>query len=102
MQTKLNPYLGFQDNARQAMEFYQTVFGGKLMMSTFKEFNASQDSSQDNKIMHAMLEADNGMTFMASDTPDCMECDISPCLKGRGFQSSRTGFPASLGVARSS
>ncbi len=73
MQTKLNPYLGFKDNARQAMEFYQTVFGGKLMMSTFKEFNASQDSSQDNKIMHAMLEADNGMTFMASDTPDCME-----------------------------
>ena len=73
MQTKLNPYLSFKDNARQAMEFYQTVFGGKLMMSTFKEFNASQDSSQDNKIMHAMLEADNGMTFMASDTPDCME-----------------------------
>jgi PhnB protein len=73
MQTKLNPYLSFQDNARQAMEFYQTVFGGKLMMSTFKEFNVSQDASQDNKIMHAMLEADNGMTFMASDTPDCME-----------------------------
>ncbi len=73
MQTKLNPYLGFQDNARQAMEFYQTVFGGKLMMSTFKEFNASQDPSQDNKIMHAMLEADNGMTLMASDTPCCME-----------------------------
>jgi PhnB protein len=73
MQTKLNPYLGFQDNARQAMEFYQTVFGGKLMMSTFKEFNASQDPSQDNKIMHAMLEADNGMTLMASDMPCCME-----------------------------
>jgi PhnB protein len=73
MQTKLNPYLGFKDNARQAMEFYQTVFGGKLMISTFKAFNVSQDPSQDNKIMHAMLEADNGMTLMASDTPDCME-----------------------------
>jgi PhnB protein len=73
MQTKLNPYLSFKDNAREAMEFYQTVFGGKLAMSTFKEYNASQDPSEDNKIMHAMLETDNGITFMASDTPDRME-----------------------------
>jgi len=73
MQTKLNPYLSFKDNAREAMEFYKTVFGGKLVMSTFKEYNASQDPSEDNKIMHAVLEADNGITFMASDTPDRME-----------------------------
>ncbi len=73
MQTKLNPYLSFKDNARQAMQFYQTVFGGKLTMSTFKEFNASQDSSEDNKIMHATLEVDNCITFMASDTPNPME-----------------------------
>src|ERR671922_2815958 len=73
MQTKLNPYLSFKDNARQAMEFYQTVFGGKLAMSTFKEYNASQDPSEDNKVMHSVLEADNGITFMASDTPNRME-----------------------------
>ncbi len=36
-------------------------------MSTFKDYNASQDPSEDNKIMHALLEADNGITFMASD-----------------------------------
>lgn len=73
MQSKLNPYLSFRDNARQAMEFYQTVFGGKLTMNTFKEFQASQDPSEDNKIMHAMLEAENGITFMAADTPNGME-----------------------------
>ena len=73
MQTKLNPYLSFKDNAREAMEFYKTVFGGNLTMSTFKEYHASQDPGEDNKIMHAVLEADNGITFMASDTPDHME-----------------------------
>ena len=73
MQTKLNPYLSFKDNAREAMEFYQTVFGGKLAVSTFKEFHASQDPSEDNLVMHSVLEADNGITFMASDTPDSME-----------------------------
>src|SRR5947209_5618730 len=73
MQTQLNPYLSFKDNAREAMEFYQTVFGGKLAMSTFKEYHASQDPSEDNKIMHSVLEADNGITFMASDTPNQMQ-----------------------------
>ena len=37
MQSNLNPYLNFRDNAREAMEFYKTVFGGKLEMQTFKE-----------------------------------------------------------------
>ena len=73
MDTKLNPYLSFKNNARQAMEFYKTVFGGKLVLSTFKEYHASQDPSEDNKIMHAELKADNGITFMAADTPNSME-----------------------------
>jgi len=73
MQSKLNPYLSFRDNARQAMEFYKTVFGGKLTMNTFGEFHASEDPSEENKIMHAMLEAENGITFMAADTPNGME-----------------------------
>jgi PhnB protein len=73
MPTQLNPYLSFKDNAREAMEFYRTVFGGKLQSNTFKELNASQDPSEDNLIMHSVLEADNGITFMASDTPSRME-----------------------------
>jgi PhnB protein len=73
MPTALNPYLNFKDNAREAMEFYKTVFGGKLTLSTFKEFHASQDPAEDNKVMHSVLEADNGITFMAADTPNSME-----------------------------
>lgn len=73
MQSHLNPYLSFKDNARDAMEFYKTVFGGKLQLHTFSEYHASQDASEDNKIMHSMLEADNGITFMAADTPNRME-----------------------------
>ncbi|MGH2495755.1 MAG: VOC family protein [Ktedonobacteraceae bacterium] len=73
MQSKLNPYLSFRDNTREAMEFYRTVFGGKLQLNTFKENHASQDPAEDNMIMHSVLEADNGITFMASDTPSRME-----------------------------
>ncbi|HLE14018.1 MAG TPA: VOC family protein [Anaerolineales bacterium] len=86
MQSKLNPYLSFKDTARQAMEFYQSVFGGKLAMNTFKEFQASDDPSEDEKIMHAILEAENGITLMAADTPNRMEyrdgTNISISLSG--------------------
>ncbi len=73
MQTTLDAYLNFKNNARQAMEFYNSVFGGKLTMSTFKDYHASQDPSEDNLIMHAELNAGNSLTFMASDTPKRME-----------------------------
>ena len=49
MQSRLNPYLSFKDNARQAMEFYKSVFGGKLTMSTFKDYGMSQDPAEANK-----------------------------------------------------
>lgn len=73
METRLDPYLSFKDNARQAMEFYKSVFGGKLTISTFKEYHASQDPSEDDKVMHATLESGNGILFYASDTPNRME-----------------------------
>lgn len=68
MQTKLTPYLNFRDNTREAMEFYRAVFGGRLELSTLKDYQVSPGPDEDHKIMHAMLEAENGITFMASDT----------------------------------
>jgi PhnB protein len=73
MQTKLNPYINIKNRTREAMSFYHSVFGGKLTTSTFKEFHASADPSEDDLIMHSMLETENGMTLMASDTPNRME-----------------------------
>jgi PhnB protein len=86
MQARLNPYLNFRDNAREAMQFYQSVFGGKLDLSTFKEFQASEDPSEDNKIMHSVLETDNGMVLMAADTPNRMEYTV-----GSNFSLSLSG-----------
>ncbi|HEX3213892.1 MAG TPA: VOC family protein [Actinomycetota bacterium] len=72
MASRLNPYIGFGDNARQAMEFYKDVFGGELTMNTFGEFGAPGTPEAD-KIMHAQLETGAGFTLMASDTPPGME-----------------------------
>jgi PhnB protein len=68
MASRLNPYVNFNGNARQAMEFYKEVFGGGLTVNTFGEFGAP-DSPDAEKIMHGMLETDNEFTLMGADTP---------------------------------
>lgn len=75
MDTKLNPYISFDGNARQAMEFYKTVFGGELKMSTFKEYNLAQNPGDSEKIMHSVLEIGPDFTIMGADTPTGMEYD---------------------------
>ena len=71
MTSRLNPYISFADNARQAMEFYRDVFGGDLTANTFGEYGAAEGADAD-KIMHAQLETPAGYTLMASDTPPGM------------------------------
>jgi PhnB protein len=70
--SRLNPYISFGDNARQAMEFYKDVFGGTLSLNTFGEYG-DKDAPEADKIMHGMLETDSGFTLMAADTPPGME-----------------------------
>jgi PhnB protein len=71
MSAKLNPYITFAGNAREAMEFYQSALGGELAVNTFGEYG---DAGPDgDKIMHANLETPDGFTLMASDTPPGME-----------------------------
>jgi PhnB protein len=73
MPTTLNPYLSFRDDAREAMNFYQSVFGGELTLSTFGEFQASEDPAEAEKIMHGMLTTPQGLVLMGADTPNSME-----------------------------
>jgi PhnB protein len=65
MTVNVNPYLTFDGNCREAMEFYRTVLGGELTITTFGEFGA--DAANADKVMHAMLTGGKG-TLMASDT----------------------------------
>ena len=97
--TRLNPYLSFRDTAKQAMEFYQSVFGGELNTSTFGEFHASEDPAEQDKIMHAMLEAPNGLVLMASDTPNSM--DLTPGRQPLGLAQRRRRGASCAGTGTS-
>ena len=72
MASVLNPYLNFNGNARQALEFYNGVFGGNLNLSTYADFGG-KDAPNADKIMHGQLETQAGYTLMGADTPPGME-----------------------------
>ena len=70
----LNPYLSFRGNAREAMEFYKSVFGGDLTLSTFSEFQMPGIGADEaDKIMHGQLTTPAGFTLMGADTPASMQ-----------------------------
>ncbi|MYR46340.1 VOC family protein [Streptomyces sp. SID5910] len=85
MAARLNPYLSFDGDARQAMEFYEQVFGGTLALKTFGEFGDA-DAPEADKIMHGMLETPSGFTLMGADTPPGM-----PYNPGNTFAVSLSG-----------
>jgi len=72
MASRLNPYISFDGNAREAMEYYKQVLGGTLVLNTFGELGSPDPEGAD-KIMHGMLETDSGFTLMGADTPPGME-----------------------------
>ena len=72
MPSRLNPYINFAGNAREALEFYRSVFGGTLSLNTFGDFGAPDPEFAD-KVMHGMLETESGFTLMGADTPPGME-----------------------------
>lgn len=64
MSIQLVAYANFAGNAREAMTYYQEVFGGKLTIAGFADFGL-QDMPADGT-MHAELVTD-WFTIMASD-----------------------------------
>lgn len=69
MGSHLNPYIAFDGNARQALEFYHDILGGKLELGTFGDFGSAESPDAD-KIMHATLSTADGFTVMAWDVPE--------------------------------
>jgi PhnB protein len=72
MASQLNPYLNFNGNARKAMEFYASVFGGDLTLNTFAQYGAAGSPDGD-RIMHGTLETKSGYAIMAADVTSEME-----------------------------
>jgi len=74
MSVVLNPYITFGGDAREAIEFYRSVFGGEVNIMTFGDMpGVPTEPDEADKVMHAMLTGDNGLVLMAADAPNGMD-----------------------------
>ncbi|MCW5714941.1 MAG: VOC family protein [Bauldia sp.] len=62
-------HLNFRGDARAALAFYQSVFGGQLVAITYADANAVQDAEEAGQVMWGAVRADNGFHIMAYDVP---------------------------------
>src|SRR5690606_7890819 len=86
-------YLSFKDSAREALEFYQSVLGGELDVSTYGDLpEMGADPAEQGLVMHGQLETPGGLTLMAADTGSMMQY-VAPTS---GITVALTGGPDDL------
>lgn len=70
MLMKINPYLSFKGNCKEAMEFYQAALGAKLVYSvTFGDspMAAEAGAGVADLILHATVEVEGSILMMSDD-----------------------------------
>lgn len=60
-------HLNFQGQARQALNFYQSVFGGQAMLVTYQQAASAHHPADAHHIAYGQVESDNGFRIMAYD-----------------------------------
>lgn len=80
---KTDPYIFFQGQAKQALEFYQSVFGGEISTMTYSDLKADlPEGLEEGALMHGFLDGE--VRLMVSDTAEASPeaKKISICLSG--------------------
>lgn len=73
MSVVLNPYLNFRGTALEALEFYQSVFGGSTNHMTYASMGGMTEmgvlESEAQWLMHGQLNASDSLNLMIADVP---------------------------------
>jgi len=65
-------HLNFRGDARAALDFYHSVFGGDVVAVTYKDAGNTQNPDEADQVMWGQVAADNGFRVMAYDVPSQM------------------------------
>lgn len=77
MSIQTTTHLNFRGDARQALAFYQSVFGGHLVIKTYGDFGMPADVPGADKVVFGLIAADNGFRVMGYDIPRQTEGGIA-------------------------
>jgi PhnB protein len=68
-------HLNFRGDARAALDFYRSVFGGELVAVTYADAHAAQDPKDADRVMWGQVAAESGFRVMAYDVPARLSWD---------------------------
>ncbi len=77
MPVQTTTHLNFRGDARQALEFYQSVFGGHLVVNTYADFGMPAEVRGSDKVVFGLVAAENGFRIMGYDIPGRTEGGIA-------------------------
>ncbi|MGN7969910.1 VOC family protein [Microbacterium sp. 22296] len=77
MPVQTTTHLNFRGDARQALEFYQSVFGGHLVVNTYADFGMPAEIPGADKVVFGLVAAENGFRIMGYDIPGRTEGGIA-------------------------
>lgn len=69
MPIETTTHLNLHGEARAALEFYQSVFGGHLTIATYREFGMPADAPGAENVVFGNLQSEGGFRIMAYDIP---------------------------------
>lgn len=77
MSVQTTTHLNFRGDAREALAFYQSVFGGHLVVNTYADFGMPADIPGSDKVVFGLVAAENGFRIMGYDIPGRTEGGIA-------------------------
>ncbi len=69
MTIQTTTHLNFRGDARAALGFYQSVFGGHTVINTYADFGMPADIPGADHVVFGLVTSDNGFRVMAYDVP---------------------------------
>ncbi|PXA67125.1 VOC family protein [Cryobacterium arcticum] len=77
MTIQTTTHLNFRGDARAALEFYQSVFGGHTVINTYADFGMPAELPGADKVVFGLVAAENGFRVMGYDIPGQSEGSIA-------------------------
>ncbi|WZH38211.1 MAG: VOC family protein [Microbacterium enclense] len=77
MSVQTTTHLNFRGDAREALTFYQSVFGGHLVINTYADFGMPAEIHGSDGVVFGLVAAQNGFRIMGYDIPGRTEGGIA-------------------------
>ncbi|MFI7433744.1 VOC family protein [Micromonospora haikouensis] len=84
-------HLNFRGDARAALEFYRSVFGGHLTIVAYGDVGMPKGLPDADKVVFGQVTADNGFRIMAYDVPGGAPAAAAPTATTRDNGMTLTG-----------